>query len=123
MIVWTTFAEIGVLVFSRRYGISIIFKYDFDYNRQGVLTLSKSIWLAFFTYLSIVWRLRDEATLLVIIVMPVWSIYQKSAITSNLIFFNALLRLVICALENSINLVLFSILIEMIKDSLLSYST
>jgi len=34
--------------------------------------------------------------------------------TSNLIFFNILLRLVICVLENSINLALFSLLIEMI---------
>ena len=47
MIVWTTFAEIGVLVFSKRYGISIIFKYNFDCGRQGVLTLSELMWLAF----------------------------------------------------------------------------
>ena len=36
----------------------------------------------------------------------------KSAKMSNLIFFKVLLRLVICELENSINFVLLSLLIE-----------
>jgi len=66
----TTSAIIDILVFSRRYEILIIFKYDFDCSNQGVLTLSEPIWLAFFTYLLIVCKSRDIATLLVIIVMP-----------------------------------------------------
>jgi len=43
MIVSTTSIIIGVLVLSRRYGIPIIFKYNFDCGNQGVLTLSESI--------------------------------------------------------------------------------
>ena len=53
-------------------------------------------------------------TLLLIIVMTTWSMHMKSAITSDLIFFNTLLRLVICVLEDFINLTLFSLLIGMI---------
>ena len=64
IIVSTTSAEIGVLVFSKRYGISIIFKYDFDCGNWGVSTLSESIWLVFFIYLLIVCKSRDEATLM-----------------------------------------------------------
>ena len=46
--------------------------------------------------------------------MTTWSMHMKSAITSDLIFFNTLLRLVICVLEDFINLTLFSLLIGMI---------
>ena len=103
-----------MLVFSRRYGISIIFKYDFDCGNWGVSTLSESIWLVFFTYLLIICKLRDEVTLLVTIIMLAWFIHTKSAMTSDLIFFNTLLRLAMCELKDSINLVLFSLLIRMI---------
>ena len=114
MIISTTFAKIEVLVFSRRYRIPIIFKYDFDCGRQRVSTLSELIQVAFFIYLSIIWRLRDEATLLVTIVMLAQSMHTKSAITSDLIFFNTLLRLVTCMLEDSMNLALFLLLMGMI---------
>ena len=43
MIVLITSAKIGMLEFSRKYGISIIFKYDFNCDNQGVLTLFESI--------------------------------------------------------------------------------
>ena len=126
MIVSTTSAIIGMLVFSRRYKMPIIFKYNFNCGNQGVLTLSELIWLVFFTYLSIVCKSRDTVTLLVMIVIPAWSIHTKLAMTSNLMFFNALLRLTICLLKDSINLVLFLLLIGMITCfwmvSLLSYS-
>ena len=46
--------------------------------------------------------------------MTTWSMHMKSAITSDLIFFNTLLKLVICVLEDFINLTLFSLLIGMI---------
>ena len=114
MIVLTTSAIIGVLVFSRRYGIPIIFKYDFYCGNRGVSTLSKSIWLVFFTYLLIICKLRNVVTLLVMIVIPAWSICTKLAMTSDLMFFNTLLRLAMCSLEDSINLILFLLLIGMI---------
>ena len=69
MIVSTTSAIIGVLLFFRGYRICIIFKYDFDCDNWEVLTLSKSIWLVFFTYLLIVCKSRGVVTLLVMIVM------------------------------------------------------
>ena len=46
--------------------------------------------------------------------MPAQFIHIKSAMTSNLIFFNTLLRLVICMLEDSMNLALFLLLMEII---------
>ena len=125
MIISIISAVIGVLVFSKRYGIPMIFKYDFYCGNWGVLTLSESIWLVFFTYLSIVCKSRDTVTSLITIVMPAWSIYTKSAMTSDLMFFNTLLRLAICLamclLENSMNLVLFSLLIEIITCFLDSF--
>ena len=44
-------------------------------------------------------------------IIPAWSMYTKSAMTSNLIFFRALLRLVMWVLEDSMNFNLFSLLI------------
>ena len=43
MIISTISVKIGVLVFSKRYRISIIFKYDSNCDNQGVLTLSELI--------------------------------------------------------------------------------
>ena len=85
----------------------IIFKYNFDWGRQGTLTLFESIKLVFFIYFPIVWRSRGEATLLVTIIIPVWFMHTKSAITSDFISFRALLRLVIWVLDNYMNFDLF----------------
>ena len=87
-------AVIRVLVFSLRYGISIIFRYDFDWGRWETSTLSAIMWLAFLTYFSIVWRFKENTTL-----------------TSNLILCNDLLMLVIWLLLSSMNLVLLLLLI------------
>ena len=114
LIVLKISAVISVLVFSRQHRIPIIFKYDFNCGNQGVSTLSESIWLVFFTYLLIYQQSRDAVTLLVIIVIPAWSIHTKLAMISNLMFSNPLLRLAICLLKDSINLALFLLLIGMI---------
>ena len=59
-----------------------------------------------------VWRSNGAAILLVIIMIPDWSNYIKSAMTSDLIFLNALLILAICIIESFINFVLLLLLIE-----------
>ena len=95
IIVSTTSAKSKALAFSKKYKIPIIFRYDLDYGSQGVSTFSKSMRLAFLTYFSITWKSREKVTLLVTIIIPVWSIQMKSTIISDFMFFSALLMLVI----------------------------
>ena len=114
MIVLTISAKIRVLVFLRKYGIPIIFKYDLDWGSLGALTFSKSIWYISLTYFSIFYKSNEVVILLVTIIISVWLKPTKSAMTSNLILLSILLRLVIYELKLSINLFLFLMLIKII---------
>ena len=92
----------GMLVFSIKYGISMIFRY------------------------STVYKSNVKAILFITIIMLCWSILTKSALTLDLIFLSVLLMLVICVLEEAINLVLLSLPIETIicfLKELLCYGT
>ena len=92
----------GMLVFSIKYGISMIFRY------------------------STVYKSNVKAILFITIIMLCWSILTKSALTLDLIFLSVLLMLVICVLEEAINLVLLSLPIETIicfLKELLYYGT
>ena len=94
MIDSTTWAKIGVLVFFNRQEILKIFRYDLDCSRQKTSIFSSSMLFELLTYLSIVWRLSSDTTLLVTIIIPTCLLCTKLAMTSNLIFFRVLLRLV-----------------------------
>ena len=92
----------GMLVFSIKYGISMIFRY------------------------STIYKSNVKAILFITIIMLCWSILTKSALTLDLIFLSVLLMLVICVLEEAINLVLLSLPIETIicfLKELLCYGT
>ena len=92
----------GMLVFSIKYGISMIFRY------------------------STVYKSNVKAILFITIIMLCWSILTKSTLTLDLIFLSVLLMLVICVLEEAINLVLLSLPIETIicfLKELLCYGT
>ena len=92
----------GMLVFSIKYGISMIFRY------------------------STVYKSNVKAIFFITIIMLCWSILTKSALTLDLIFLSVLLMLVICVLEEAINLVLLSLPIETIicfLKELLCYGT
>ena len=84
---------IEVLVPSIKYGILIIFKYDFDWESLRTWTLSDLIFSMFFTYLSITWRSDYKATKLETIVIPIFSRWMKLAMTLDLTFLNTLLML------------------------------
>ena len=73
-----------------------------------------SMLLTFLIYLSMVLRSDIDATLLVVIISPQWSMRTKSAKVSDLMFFSALLMLAMLSSEDSMNFEEFSLLIGMI---------
>ena len=73
----------------------IIFKYNLDLGRQGLLIKSKAILLIFLMYFSIVVKLEGLASLLIMMLTLLFETWRKSAITSDLIFLRQLLMLAI----------------------------
>ena len=114
MIVSTTSAVIEVLVFSSKYKILMILRYDLDWDKQGILTCSASIWFILLMYCSMIWRSIWAAILLVVMIIPVCSDQMKSVLVSSLIFFKALLTLVMWELESIMNFDLLSLLMRTI---------
>ena len=81
---------------------------DLDWGSLGAFTWFALMSFVFFMYLLMVWRLRAPVTLLVMMTTLLFSMWIKSAITSDLMFFNALLMLVTCTLESFMNLLALS---------------
>ena len=97
----------------------MILRNDLDWGSFRDSTLSISMLYEFFTYFLMVCKSRVLATLLVVITNPLFSIQMKLAMTSNLMFFSALLMLVTWVLESFMKLL---VLVVKIKDCGLSFS-
>ena len=78
---------------SLEYRSLMIFMYDLDLERQGLLMESRLMFLMFFKYFSIIDKSRSLAGLLIVIMIPLTLIQMKSAIISDLEFFRQLLTL------------------------------
>ena len=93
---------------------TMIFKYDFNWRSLGTWTSSKLTLSILFTYLSMAWRSDWDTTKFEIMVIPKLSGQMKSTMTFNLMFFKALLMLVICSLANAKMLLTLTLLISTI---------
>ena len=76
-------------------GSPIIFKYDLDLERRGLLIKSNVILLIFLIYFLIVVKLKGLASLFIVILTSSFETQRKSTITFNLIFLRQLLILAI----------------------------
>jgi len=77
-------------------GSPIIFKYNLDLGRRELSIKSEVILLIFLVYFSIVVKSEGLASLLIMMLIPLFETQRKSTITSDLIFLRQLLMLVIC---------------------------
>ena len=66
------------LVFSTKYGISKIFKYNFNWGSLGLIKLLVLILFSFFIYFSTTFKSKGIATLLVVIIILLLSRQIKS---------------------------------------------
>ena len=73
----------------------MIFMYNLDFGRRGLLIESELTFWMLLRYFSIVDKLRSFAGLLVVIMIPLFVIQMKSMTMSDLEFFRHLLTLVI----------------------------
>ena len=89
----------------------MILKNNLDCSNLGDSILSISTLYEFFIYFSMACKSRALATLLVVITNPLFSIQMKSAMTSDLMFFSALLILVTWVLKSFIKLLVLVVFI------------
>ena len=72
----------------------MIFIYDLDFGRHGLSIKSKSMFCMLLRYFSIVAKLRSFASLLVVMIIPLFELQMKSATMSDFEFLRHLLMLV-----------------------------
>ena len=87
---------------SKTYGSLVIFKYNLDFGKQGLLIESELISLLLFKLFLMTFKFDTAADLLVVIIIPSLTLQIKSAEISNLISFRHLLMLIICWLAELI---------------------
>ena len=87
-----------------KYRTSMIFKYDLDYGNLGDSTCSVLTYTELLTYFSIAWRSNRLAILLVVMIIPLFSTWIKSATMFNLMFFRTLLMFMTWVLESLMKL-------------------
>ena len=80
------------------------FRYDFNWRRCRFMMLLWSISFNFFTYFSMIFKSEAEATLFVVMKMPLLSVQIKSIEIVNLTLFKSLLIFVAWALALAITL-------------------
>ena len=71
----------------------MIFIYNLDFERHRLLIKSESTFCMFLRYFSIVDKLRLFAGLFIVMTIPLFVLWMKSATMSNLVFFRHLLTL------------------------------
>jgi len=100
-----------ILVFSTKYKIPKIFKYDFDCGSLGLIMLLESTSFKFFIYSLTMFKSEITTTWLVVIIIPLLSDLIKSTTTSNLMPLRNLLMLMTWTFDQAITL---SALLELI---------
>ena len=92
----TSSTKLGVIILlSIECRSPIIFKYNLDLGRRELSIKSETILLIFQMYFSIVVKLEELASLLIVMLTPSFETQRKSVITSDLIFLRQLLMLAI----------------------------
>ena len=76
------------------YGSPMVFMYNLDFGRHGLLIKFELTFWMLLRYFSIVDKLRSFAGLLVVMTIPLFVMQIKLATMSNLEFFRHLLTLV-----------------------------